>query len=442
MMKKKRPQAKAQTPVPAEDLPTTHEPVEQKSLWWLSPMWLMLLFIVPIYGLITQVGNVSSKDVTIRALRFLDDDYLLLGFCMLMTLVVGAWLGSQIRSVGPQKNIVDGRWKAALWMLGLASLMAYLVWFKDILFVPSVLFGVLTGTGNVSRADIGTTTGITSLTNFIPIYFSLVTYMWFYHGEHLSKALKWLTVVLFVLTLFRVYVWSERLALIELMAGVVVPTCLALHNSPKRPFLRKVLLIAPFLGIPLLLLYFGAFEYFRSWQSNTYNGKTDFWSFVVGRVGAYYYTALNNGAGLLSTNVWPTFKFEYVLTWVHRAPFSIGPIFKYYVGQKYLASTVFLANYGDPEFTNPSGIFTIIFDIGIPWAICYFFLFGYLAGYLYRGYVAGNTAAILFYPLFFIAILEIMRVPYLGDSRTFTAVLGGAVAYWLIQKRQRRASPA
>jgi len=33
-------------------------------------------------------------------------------------------------------------------------------------------------------------------------------------------------------------------------------------------------------------------------------------------------------------------------------------------------------------------------------------------------------------------------VPYLGDSRTFTAVLGGAVAYWMIQKRQRRASPA
>jgi hypothetical protein len=63
-----------------------------------------------------------------------------------------------------------------------------------------------------------------------------------------------------------------------------------------------------------------------------------------------------------------------------------------------------------------------------------------MAGYLYRGYVAGRTAAILYYPLFFIAILEVMRVPYLGDSRTFTAVLGATAAYWLIQKSPRRRS--
>jgi oligosaccharide repeat unit polymerase len=437
-MKMKRPKTQAPAAVP-QDMPESHEPVEQKSLWWLSPMWLLLLFIMPIYGLITQVGNVSSKDLTIRALRFLDDYYLLLGFGMLLALVVGAWVGSQIKASSRPTSIVDGRWEWALWMLGLASLMAYIVWFKDIIFVPSVLIGMLMGEARLSRAEIGTTIGVTSLTNFIPIYFSLVTYVWLHYGDRLSKSLKWLTGVLFVLTLFRVYAWAERLALIELMAGVVVPTCLALHNSPKRPFLRKVLLIAPFLGIPLLLLYFGAFEYFRSWQSNFYNGKTDFWSFVVGRVGAYYYTALNNGAGMLSTAPWPTYKFEHVLTWVHKAPFGIGPMFKYYIGLKTFAGGQFLVNYGDPEFNNPSGIFTIIFDIGIPGAICYFFLFGYLAGYLYRGYVAGNTAAILFYPLFFIAILEIMRVPYLGDSRIFTAVLGGVVAYWLIQKRQRRA---
>jgi hypothetical protein len=414
------------------DLDNSQQP--QKGLWWLSPMWLLLFFIIPIYALLTQVGGMNSKSLTIRAAVFFDGAYLWLGLALLLSLAAGAWLGGQIKSED-RKPVVAGQWQLALWILGSMSMLAYLIWFKDILFVPRNLLGVFTGAYRVNRAEIGSLPGVTSLTNFIPVYFSLVSYIWLYHPSALPSRLKWLSVALVVMTLFRVFVWSERLALIELMCSVAVPVCLVAYNQSKTLFKRQVILMAPFLGIPVLLMYFGVFEYFRSWQSTTYNGKSDFWSFVAGRVGAYYYTALNNGAGLLATSDWPSYKFEHTLAWLYKAPMGLGLVFRGLIGHKYFANTTFLNAYADPEFNNPSGLFTIAFDMGLPLALIYFFLFGVIAGFLYRGYVAGRLVSVLFYPIFFIAIMEVMRIPYLGESRTFTSIFGGLLAYWLITRR-------
>ena len=79
-------------------------------------------------------------------------------------------------------------------------------------------------------------------------------------------------------------------------------------------------------SIPLVILYFGAAEYARSWASDTYQGRLDFWEFALGRFASYYYTSLNNGASLLANSAWPTWTFEFTLEWLHRAPLGVGGV--------------------------------------------------------------------------------------------------------------------
>jgi hypothetical protein len=46
----------------------------------------------------------------------------------------------------------------------------------------------------------------------------------------------------------------------------------------------------------------------------------------------------------------------------------------------------------------------------------------------------------LLYPILFLSILEIMRVPYLGDPRAFPAIMSLVVAYWLFRERRQVAT--
>ena len=232
-----------------------------------------------------------------------------------------------------------------------------------------------------------------------------------------------LLITICALTAFRVYAWSERLALVE----VVLP--LALFLSIKglrstRSSVRLLTSVGPLVALPTLVLYFGFAESVRSWQSTTYNGKMGFWEFAVGRLASYYYTALNNGAGLLATNSWPELKFRYVLGMLYTAPLGLGSIFRSVVDLRGSPLTDFLARYGDPEFNNPSGLYTVVFDLGIAGAVVYFALVGFLAGVLYRRFVAGSMLGGLLYPMFFISYLEIFRYPYLGSGRGFAWAVG------------------
>jgi hypothetical protein len=238
---------------------------------------------------------------------------------------------------------------------------------------------------------------------------------------------------------FRVYVWSERLALIELGVSVAIPVFCVLYNDGRRRRLRAFINMMPLIAVPLLLGYFGFAEYFRSWQSDFYQGKRPFWEFVAGRLASYYYTSLNNGAGMMETQNWPTYKFEYSLAFALKAPAMLGPLFKYYVGGGASSVTKFLMLYGDEEFNNPSGIYSIFMDVGVPGALIYFATFGFLCGVLYRALIAGHARGVVLYPLFFIALLEMYRYPYLGESRSFTALIGAGVALYFLSKRKRLA---
>ncbi len=309
--------------------------------------------------------------------------------------------------------------------MGGVALVAYLVFFKDFVLSPVLLLKTLTGAYRPDRTNLELTVGVTSLENFAPVFFSLYASRTLYQGARVRAALHVLCAVLLFLTALRVYAWSERLALIE--AAVPFGLCAAARLAAGGRLARGAIRVGPFLALPAFVLYFGAAEYVRSWTSATYHGRSGFWEFAIGRLASYYYTSLNNGAGLLATAHWPSFHFEYTLWWLHKLPL-LGRVFSSYVGLQVEQTGLFLHKYGDPEFNNPSGIYSVIFDIGLPLGIAYFGLQGALGGMLFRAFRAGSCIGALGYPLLYLSMLEIFRYPYLGAPRGFTWATGIAVA--------------
>lgn len=407
-------------------------------VWWLSPVALILGFVLPIFFVITGIGLMDSDALTIRTARYVTLPYILLGSGLLLAMTLGAWLGQQVKPRSARTPFNRLNWAPALWFLGLIALGAYLYWFRVILFSPSTLFSVLTGGSKPSRAEIGVEVGLTSLVNFCPIFFALFSHAWVRARCEVSGPLKILALALFLLTLFRVYVWSERLAFIEIATALFVPLGYAyVQRNPDRLFSR-IFRFGPYAALPLLFIYFGVWEYFRSWQAEIYNGRMSFLEFVAGRLASYYYTSLNNGAGMLALYDWPTYDFQFTMEWMHRAPFMVGPIFKYLIQENGNWFSWFLQANGDPEFNNPSGIYSVVYDMGIALGLVYFVAIGWVCGVAYRCFLSAKVFGIIIFPLTLITIVEIYRYPYFGSTRSFTVVLGALISVAILYANPSR----
>lgn len=399
--------------------------------WWCSPAGIAVGFLLPLMVLISWAGDLPHPALTIRGVQALDAHYLTLGAMMILAIALTGWLGAQLqfgRAAAPRDLRAWDR--AALGMGGIA-IFAFTIWFRDFVFNPVLLFQTLVGAFKPDRNTIELTPGLTSLANMAPVFFSLYAFRLFDRGQQaLPRAMHVMFGVLACFTLFRVYVWTERLALIELMVpfGLTVGRWTSTRPGATWALVRTV---GPYAAIPLLILFFGASEYFRSWSSDTYQGKMDFWEFALGRFASYYYTSLNNGAGLLAYTPWPTWSFEYTLEWLHRAPFGLGKPFSQAVGYTVPRLDYYLATYQDEEFNSPSGIYSPVHDMGLYGGLLYMLAIGLVSGLCFRAYREGRLVGVLFYPIFFITFMEIYRYPYLGVPRAFTWTLGIGVALLL-----------
>jgi hypothetical protein len=312
-------------------------------------------------------------------------------------------------------------------------LVAYSIWLKDLLSNPSLLLQIITGAYKPERSEIGLTPGVTSLINLAPAFHCIYAFRLVDGSE--QRPARWFHLCFAIvagLTLFRVYIWSERLAMIEMAVpfGLAAGRWMATSRLPAVGALR---LLGPYAALPFVILYFGVAEYYRSWTSGTYNGKMDFWDFAIGRFASYYYTALNNAAGFAATQPRPLFEFEFILEWAHKAPFGVGKIFSEFVGFQGPRWEWYLESYQDPEFNSPSALFTVVADLGLMGALGYMLLVGLVSGMIFRMYRQGRLAGVLVFPLFFISFLELFRYPYLGQPRAFTWVLGMIVVALAVQ---------
>jgi len=123
-----------------------------------------------------------------------------------------------------------------------------------------------------------------------------------------------------------------------------------------------------------------------------------------------------------------------VLEWLYKFPF-LGNIVRYVVDLR--PGGNFLERYADPEYNNPSGIFSVIADLGLVGGAVFAAIFGWIVGYFWRSLVQGRAVGI-FYPICFLSLLEIFRIFYVTGGRAFPTVLALSVGYLWFQEKQVR----
>lgn len=403
-------------------------------IWWLDPGRLLLSFVLPLYFLIVVAAKASRDLVVLRAPDFMDWQYVLLGAACIAAMGWGALVGARLRVARPAAQfIVNERF---LLIAGCITIVAYLIWFAPLLLFREAIETILSSPDKGDReAILNRIPGVTSFSQLGVIFILCYMYATLHARQRLGRAVTIVFWTVIFLTVARVYVWEERLALIEIIvpALVIALPCV----RPRKGFLwdifRLFIKYGPFFAIPCLLVFFGVTEMFRSWSY--YEGEYNFSDFVVSRVATYYYTALNNGAGLLDRFDWPAYKGTFLMEWLYQAPFGIGAAIAKEVGIRESPADRFLTQFADPEFNNMSGIFPPFYDVGILGGFCYFILLGLLAGTLYRRFRLGTRAGILLFPTLFTACMELLRVLYLNNPRTIVIYLGAALAATQLKPR-------
>ncbi len=416
-------------------------PVRARSVWWLTPHGFTLGFLVPMMVVIYFVGFWDNPAFTFRGARYLRLEHLFLGLVLLLALALGGWCGSRVElgtQAGRQWPTLESTATAA-WVVGGIAFVAYCGWFRDTVFVPSNLIGMFTGAWQPSRDDIGKYPGLTSWTNVGPVFFALIGFLWRFGV--VSIGLRIFFAVLVFLTFIRVYLWTERLAMLEALTSLAMMASvfwLPLKSTALRIAYAPLRVLGPYALIPVIALYFGVAEFFRSWQAQVYNGRMDFSDFVLGRLAAYYYTSLNNGAGLLAELDWPTWRGDFAFEWLHRVPFGIGSVVNDLTNSSGDPLMLFLIQAGDYEFNNPCGLFSVVHDFHVYGALVYFFVWGLVAGLIHTDWCRGGVIGFIVHPIMLLSLSEVFRFAYFGHSRSFTWFMGVCIALLVILVVHRR----
>lgn len=406
-----------------------------KRLWWLHP--------VPLFGgsvVLTLLVAVFFSERSFELYgtpKYLEIWHLGIGFASWGAFSLGVGLALTTgKSFPPQGREIDGLLVSWFWGAYALTLAGYLLWLIVGLkngFSLGMLLEFLRGAdetlADALKHDVFVTVpGVTTSTQFGLAAMLLGTRL-YCRGK---TSLKYPLGSLIFLAAARALIYSERLALIELVVpAVVLALRLKVLERPLPADWRVGIIWLPLVAVPLVAVLFGGFEYFRSWQyyKESFSSLPEF---TIWRLLGYYTTAHNNGAmSLALREPWPL---PYAtLSWIWEFPLIESSSFSY----EHLSGvnpaeihTFTLERYGNEELNNDGGLFTPIRDFG--WAGFGFFwiVFGFLVGKAYRGYRGGTLAGCLFYPIFFLAILELPRVQYFTTTRTFPAIVF-LTALWL-----------
>ncbi len=393
------------------------------NVWWIKPYLFICWFIIPVY-IFLYVGNFEPR----YGRNYFNFEYFLLGLSYLSVLGFATYLGSLKTNNKTLKTFSVKSNPLYMDFLSGLTIMAYLIWFWDVFTDPELLIKVIVGLSMNVRQEIATIPGLTTLTQLGVVYVILFScYKWVWKKELKYRYTLYLYIII-LLAMARTVAWSERLATIELIFPIAIIYLFNYISNNK--YYRLILLTGPYLGIFIALGFFGIFELFRSWGKQQALSDSVV-SFMVDRFGNYYYSAMNNGAGLLSEFTWSNFKFEFTFNWIYSIP-GIGP----FISNLFLPrndSEVFLNYYADNEFTTFSAIFPVFYDFGLFGGLIYAAIFGIIVGYCYKKFQEGTGLGLLIYPILFTSLAEILRILYFGESRIIPIFIFLLIGYKVIQ---------
>jgi hypothetical protein len=323
-------------------------------------------------------------------------------------------------SIEPVRVMLVLRW------LGIVALAAYALFLGTWLLNPELVLQALQGGGTeAARQALSRLPGITSFTNVAPLFCAVWAAARLDPRFRPTTELKCIFIALTLFTLARAIVGSERLALIEFIAPLVLAQA-AFHW--RASLVRAAFPLFGFIG---LIGYFAVAEYFRSWQYYQYQAGLGFWEFSTLRLLGYFSTALNNGMGMF-----------HIYAPLYQPFFTAGAINKLpiwdLVGVEANNVTeniwgIYLLHVGSAEFNNLSGLFAPLIDFGPAVGLTVMCIIGIGIGLLYRSYSQQRIAGLLLYPTCYLGLLEILRLFYFGESRVVPIFLAAGLVGWFLR---------
>ncbi|WP_406806840.1 oligosaccharide repeat unit polymerase [Burkholderia semiarida] len=402
--------------------------------WWEDPARLVPMFILPLYGLLSLSLLGDQKSI---ARIYFDGYYAFAGALFLMVVAATAWLATTEARTrrGPAETPVEVPPRVLDCLFALA-LFGNLVMMSGIIARPALLLEFLHGqaTAYDMLQQIGRVTGLSSFTQATSPFVALYFYVFRTPVKGLNRY-KIYMAVLAVLTVLRSFLFAERLALIEM----VMPLALMVVRFRLHGRYARLLTLGPYAAIPLLFALFIANEYNRSWEAYYVNIYDNIFDFALERLGLYYSTSLNNGAGMLAVLGWgqghPMFTFD----WLMRFP-VIGETFRPWIDSSD-SFNLFLNSYADPEFNNPSGIFVHFYEWG--WfGLLDAAVLGWMVGRSYAGWRSGNGFWCCAHAVLYVSLMEIMRTPNLFSGRNFLPIVLPIIVFHWFGKRSTSVAPS
>jgi oligosaccharide repeat unit polymerase len=424
-----------------------------RSVWWLSPVAVTL-----VVAFISIIPAAFIGDERFRVLwntpKVLTTETCALFLAGAMTIALGALV---VIALMPGR---DGavRWpnleptdiallrKASIVLFAL-TLVGYLA-FAFVILKAGISWDDVTGTAEVNgeiplKKRASTIAGLTTLTQ-VGIASTIVSSLLLCYKRTAGEVAK--LSILFILSILRAFIWSERLAFLELVVPVIV--IYVSHRASVTKSRRGLISVAPVVALPALFSIFGFFEYFRSWAYYRTISNENFATFVGERLAAYYVTGLNNGQiemnQLATPGRWPFATIEAL--WTAPGLSSVGMYEKLSAGSPSLDGRgtpdplALLEKFGSIEFNNPSGYGEVFLDYGRFGAFAYFLLVGILAGVLYCRMRQSRATGLLFYPLIYVGLLEFPRYIHWAQGRTTPALVSLLVVAILLHRSRLSAS--
>lgn len=382
-------------------------------VWWAKPQMMCLWHLLPIVLLCTYFGDQLAAE------RAVPSNLDVTGFLALMgaiaTFATGAVVAGRIAAPLPATLRIPDLWLDALFW---TSTVAFIIWFYALLTNPGLFLSLLLRTDGSSvyqiREDYSTIPGVTTLTQAGVAFVCIVAFK-YPALRNLPLRIRMQIGLLLTMAVFRTLAWSERLSLIEL--GIPLMLAYAVRFDGKR--FSRLFRLAPVAGFIGLFALFGATEYFRSW-SGTYQYKYDnLAEFVLLRVSEYYYFAINNGLGILSAE--PSSFPHYSMLWLIKFP-ALGPMIAEGFGVTSDRGP-YLESLGLLELNNFGGILALVADYGVIGGGLLTAMMGYAIARGARGFALRTSFLGLLFPIGFLAVLDLPRIFYLGDSRAFIPIM-------------------
>lgn len=406
-----------------------------KKIWWLNPVGIYGLLLI----LVVYAYNVKdTRYIAIyRTTKYITTKYLILYFACFLLFVIGYNFAKRYIVVFGNKtrisiSLFDYKaidWKEMIrtyYVLYTLTIFAYIIWFVNFglnggisqLMLLSNL-GNLNYTLQLIHRNSSHISGITTFTELGIVVVALAIMLIKNLDDiHTKNKIRRSLILIIFLSVIRAFVFSERLALIE----VLVPIGISLLENWDGHSHKVLIRLLPILGVISLLLIFGLLEYGRSWSNHYHDYYESYAEFTIDRVSGYYINAINTECAYL-TEATPSILPYRTFEWFWKLPFmntvyaAIAPI---NVAEKY---TSVLATSVNPEFNNPGGMLVFMTDFGLFFPIFYI-IYGFFVGRIYVRFLDGDLFGICVYPCIYLTMLELPRFFMLGQSRGLCILLG------------------